>query len=74
MNGLKMKYFVLKPAGNDAYAQASRAAMKAYAEAIKDENVQLNHDLHMWAINEQGEANKRDIDRKFAQQDNRNET
>lgn len=31
MDGLMMKYFVLKPRGNDAYAAASRAAMHAYA-------------------------------------------
>lgn len=31
MDGLKMKYFVLKPAGDDAYAKASRAAMNRYA-------------------------------------------
>jgi hypothetical protein len=31
MNGLLMKYFVLKPAGDDRYAAASRKAMRAYA-------------------------------------------
>ena len=31
---LHMKYFVLKPAGTDAYAVASRRAMLAYAKWI----------------------------------------
>ena len=28
--GLEMKYFVLKPSGNNEHARASRAAMQAY--------------------------------------------
>jgi len=30
MNGLMMKYFVLKPAGDSPYHTASRKAMKEY--------------------------------------------
>jgi hypothetical protein len=63
---LQMKYFVLKPAGDDAYAKASRDAMQAYARSIRDENPGLYADLETWRINEQGESNKRDLDRRFA--------
>ena len=48
MNGLLMKYFVLKPAGNDAYAAASRAAMWRYAEMIENKNPDLARDLCKW--------------------------
>ena len=52
MNGLQMKYFVLKPKGNDAYANASRMAMAAYAKAINDENPKLKQELIDWIFNE----------------------
>ena len=58
MNGLQMKYFVLKPHGNDAYAKASRAAMRAYANHISDENKALCNDLREWADYETPELNK----------------
>ena len=45
MNGLAMKYFVLKPSGDDVYAQASRNAMRVYAKHIQVENVELSHDI-----------------------------
>ncbi len=73
MTGLQMKYFVLKPAGDDPYAQASRNAMREYAKYIQGENIELSHDLDMWAINEQGEANKRDLERRLAKQDSDHE-
>ena len=44
MSGLFMKYFVLKPAGNDAYAAASRAAMFRYALFIREENPEIWND------------------------------
>ena len=47
-----MKYFVLKPSGNDAYAIASRAAMRAYADSIKNEDEVLALELYEWANNE----------------------
>jgi hypothetical protein len=56
MQGLVMKYFVLKPAGKDVYAAASRRAMNAYAKHIKDENPQLSEQLHNWAAIEGSEA------------------
>ncbi|MDE2442009.1 MAG: hypothetical protein KGP14_13380 [Betaproteobacteria bacterium] len=52
-NGLLMKYFVLKPAGDDAYAKASRAAMRQYARLIREENQGLHDDLVAWADREQ---------------------
>ena len=50
--GLEMKYFVLKPKGCDFYAQASRQAMRAYAEIIEGVNRQLAIELRMWADKE----------------------
>lgn len=49
MDGLVMKYFVLKPAGRTPYHDASRMAMLAYAEAIQNENPDLAKDLRVWA-------------------------
>lgn len=47
--GLYMKYFVLKPKGDDPYASASRKAMRVYAKHIEKENPQLANSLRMWA-------------------------
>ena len=52
MNGLVMKYFVLKPKGNDQYAKASRAAMRQYARIIREENEELFRELFAWADKE----------------------
>ena len=38
MDGLLMKYFILKPRGNNIYAKASRQAMLEYAEVIEPIN------------------------------------
>jgi len=46
--GLEMKYFVLKPSGDNAYARASRKAMVAYGEYIERENPELAEDLYAW--------------------------
>ena len=54
MEGLVMKYFVLKPKGNDVYAKASREAMRAYAAVIRTDNPDLSKGLILWA----GEAAK----------------
>lgn len=56
MSGLKMKYFILKPKGEDPYARASRAAMHRYAMMIESENPELAKDLMEWATNEGIEA------------------
>lgn len=53
MTGLIMKYFVLKPAGNDTYAKASRAAMRTYARMILPENPELALELQDWADKEE---------------------
>lgn len=52
-DGLQMKYFVLKPQGDGPHAEASRAAMMAYAETIKSHNLALCDDLMKWVIREQ---------------------
>lgn len=52
MSGLQMKYFVLKPNGDDAYAKSSRAAMRAYADHIAEENPELCEELRAWADKE----------------------
>ena len=52
MNGLEMKYFVLKPEGNDRYAAAARKAMRAYAHHIGVENTLLARDLLKWSHDE----------------------
>ncbi len=56
MSGLLLKYFVLKPAGTDAYAKASRAAMRKYAAMIREENSELSNDLREWADREMRDA------------------
>jgi hypothetical protein len=53
MTGLIMKYFVLKPRGNDIYALASRKAMKIYANTIRKENVIFAHDIDVWVKQEE---------------------
>lgn len=52
MAGLKMKYFVLKPEGDDEYALASREAMANYAAVIRDTNPKLAKDLEKWVRKE----------------------
>lgn len=52
---LKMKYFVVKPHSNtkyDIYAIASRAAINAYSQAIRQENPELADSLKDWMLNE----------------------
>lgn len=56
MSGLQMKYFVLKPKGNDPYAEASRRAMSAYAAAIRSKNRELADQLSNWALDESSAA------------------
>jgi len=52
LNRLMMKYFVLKPSGNNIYASASRAAMWTYASAIKTEHPELANDIFDWVKRE----------------------
>lgn len=62
---LEMKYFVLKPRpkdGKDFYALASRAAMRAYAEAIYPVDKELTKQLIEWV--EREEENALDFSRK----------
>lgn len=55
MDGLLMKYFVLRPKGNDIHATASRAAMRTYADRIQSENPKLAQEIHDWVSKEQHE-------------------
>lgn len=56
MTGLVMKYFVLKPKGDDVYASASRGAMRQYAKLIQLENPELSVQLREWADRETNAA------------------
>lgn len=56
MTGLVMKYFVLKPKGDDIYAKASRKAMRSYATMVEPENPTLAKQLRDWADDEMAEA------------------
>jgi hypothetical protein len=55
-DGLQMKYFVLKPKGKDAYAVASREAMRRYATEIDSDNPVLADELRDWADRETNAA------------------
>ncbi len=50
--GLHMKYFVLKPRGEDIYAVASRRAMNLYAATVEKENPALAEELRKWVTDE----------------------
>lgn len=60
-DGLTRKYFVLKPRGDDAYAAASRTAMRAYARGIGKVNRELASDLLGWADQENAEMYARSV-------------
>jgi len=51
-DGLKMKYFVLKPDSardkHNPHAVASRAAIRTYAEKIESVDSNLAEELRMW--------------------------
>lgn len=52
---IDLKYFVLKPKSkhhNDPYANASRLAMIAYADAIKLHNLKMHDELLVWVAQE----------------------
>lgn len=59
MSVLEMKYFVLKPKGTDIYAEASRKAMRAYANHIQSVNEALYDGLREWADRESTRALER---------------
>ena len=49
---LEMKYFVLEPRSkykHDAYAAASRMAIRQYAEGIQNVDPKLAEELRAWA-------------------------
>lgn len=45
---LEIRYFVLNPKGTDSYANASREALVAYAESIKNHDPALAKDIWEW--------------------------
>lgn len=46
---LKMKYFVLSPSSRDKkHAEASRVAMKAYANVIESQDSQRAQEIREW--------------------------
>ena len=65
MTGLLMKYFVLKPKGNDPYANASRRAMVEYANKILPTNPELANDILEWVEAEDSIANLNLIDPEY---------
>lgn len=56
---MQMKYFVLKPKGDDAFAAASRAAMLRYSDMIREHDPKLAAELYDWAAAEASEAHPR---------------
>jgi len=48
MNGLLMKYFVLRPHIKDKHGMASIKAVRAYADAMEEENPKFAKDLRIW--------------------------
>jgi len=64
MEGLIMKYFILKPKGIDPYARASRVAMRSYAYSITSTNRKLSDELMAWAKKEEKEAKQDEADNK----------
>lgn len=61
MPGLIMKYFVLKPAGDDKYAKASRMAMRKYAEVIAEENLEFATEIRNWCDRENAASYARSV-------------
>lgn len=59
MTGLMLKYFVLKPEGDDNYSIASRRAMLAYAKWIGEENSVLASEIIEWVQRENAASGKR---------------
>jgi hypothetical protein len=53
LDGLQLKYFILKPRGNSLHAIASRAAMRAYAECIVAVNPKFAREVEAWASKEE---------------------
>jgi hypothetical protein len=51
-DGLQMKYFVLKPRGDDDHAEASRCAMDIYADYIALTDPALATGLRLWVAKE----------------------
>ena len=46
--GLLFKYFVLNPNKKNQYGEASRMAIKKYADVIRSDDPELASDLEAW--------------------------
>jgi len=53
-----MKYFVLKPKGEDVFAIASRRAMREYARTIQRTDREFSLELRQWADKEWAQTEK----------------
>ena len=54
--GFKVKYFVLKPKGQDQFAIASRAAMRTFAQSMHGHDNELANYVKAWAESETPDA------------------
>ena len=59
--GFEIKYFVLKPRGTDAYAQASREAMQAYSNSIRKHDIELSEYLYDWRRDEEEKSVRQQV-------------
>lgn len=64
MGGMLMKYFVLRPAGDDWHATASREAMRVYAHYVQGANAKLSKDVTRWVNREEKAYQKTKSDRR----------
>jgi hypothetical protein len=68
---LEMKYFVLKPKGDDVYALASRKAMVEYSKTLRTYSIsnkeasKLADELEAWSNQEQVDSDNRFIDKRW---------
>lgn len=62
MSGIKVKYFVLKPAGKGNWAKASRTAMRVFAAEIESTEPALASSLKQWAYEEERKLNTEGTD------------
>lgn len=58
MDGLLLKYFVLKPGGTSTHAEASRAAMLSYAAVVERDNPTFARELREWVRREEPKGQK----------------
>lgn len=62
MSEIKLKYFVLKPRGSDAYAKASRTALRVFSTEMEQDDPALAAQLKRWAYDEERAAHREGLD------------